>query len=161
MLEIVKTDIFELDCQIITCPVNCVGVMGAGLARKTKEKYPECEELYQNFCSDNILNTSEGEWGLAYLNRKKNPLGILFLPTKNHWKESSKLENILKGVTNFLEDCSITEMVSHKPAYQGVGFPKLGCGFGNLDWAEVKPKLINAIESYSLLTTFYISEFDK
>ncbi len=52
MIHVVDGDLLESDCSIIGHQVNCRGVMGAGLARQIKERYPNVFIAYRNVCSE-------------------------------------------------------------------------------------------------------------
>ena len=56
MINIVKGNILNATEDIICQQVNCKGVMGAGLAKQIKEKYPEVFESYSEFYKINKFN---------------------------------------------------------------------------------------------------------
>jgi O-acetyl-ADP-ribose deacetylase (regulator of RNase III) len=123
MIEHTTTSIFDSRLSTLTVPVNCVGVMGAGLAKEFKTKFPDIENPYRIYCQ-NLLKPGT----LALVKSTKN---ILLFPTKDHWRDPSKIEYIEKGLQYF---CNRYESMGIKD----VSFPKLGCGLGGLNWDDVQ-----------------------
>lgn len=116
-------DIFMADTQVIVNPVNLVGVMGAGLAKEMKNRYPEMFQKYKRACDSGAFN--EGQLQLC----KQGDVWILNFPTKKHWKEASDLELIEKGLKTFVNTYEQKGITS-------ITFPKLGCGLGGLNWEK-------------------------
>ena len=50
MIKKIKGNIFNTSAQVIVNTVNCVGVMGRGIALECKLRYPEMFKKYKNFC---------------------------------------------------------------------------------------------------------------
>ncbi|MFL2096278.1 macro domain-containing protein [Marinilactibacillus psychrotolerans] len=127
MLLYVKQNIFESPAQVIVNAVNTVGVMGKGIAKTYKKLYPEMYKQYRYFCEQNLLETGK-LW--LYKDDKK---WILNFPTKEHWKNPSKIEYIESGLKKFVET------YEEKGIYS-ISFPQIGSGNGGLNWEnEVKP----------------------
>lgn len=129
MITYIRGNIFYSDAEALVNPVNCVGVMGAGLAKAFAIRYPEMEHLYKEACIErkvkigNILIYS-----LAPPSTKK----ILLFPTKIHWKDNSRLEYIDAGL-------KCLRALIFTSRFDSIALPKLGCGKGKLDWKDVKP----------------------
>lgn len=126
MLIYRRTSLLESNAQTLVNTVNCVGVMGKGLAHAFKEREPSMFSTYKQICDQRQL-----EPGKLWLWRG-SPNWILNFPTKIHWRNPSKLEWIDAGLAKFVsayEEQGITD----------VSFPRLGCGNGNLDWDDVRP----------------------
>lgn len=92
MLKILKGDIFESQSQTLVNAVNCVGIMGKGLALEFKKRFPHMFQEYQNICKKEELKL-----GQPYLYKSLIPPWILNFPTKGHWRAVSRLEDIVKG----------------------------------------------------------------
>ncbi|MCP4911482.1 MAG: macro domain-containing protein [Oligoflexia bacterium] len=122
-------NIFNSSAQVITNPVNCVGVMGKGLALKFKAKFPNMFSDYMEKCSSGELKP-----GHPYL-WEDDFSQILNFPTKRHWKQKSQLKDIEEGLNYLAQNYSSMGISS-------IAFPPLGCGLGGLQWSDVKP-LIN------------------
>ena len=122
-------DIFKSNAQIITNTVNCVGVMGKGLALAYKKKYPEMFNDYKTRCEKGDVSP-----GRPYI-WENDEVQILNFPTKRHWKQDSLLSDIEEGL----------KYLSQNYAQLGISslaLPPLGCGLGGLNWSDVK-SLIN------------------
>lgn len=126
MLIYRRTSILESPAQTLVNTVNCVGVMGKGLAHAFKEREPDMFRSYKRICDQHAL-----EPGKLWLWRGKDSW-VLNFPTKDHWRNSSRIEWIEQGLAKFVSayaDQGISE----------ISFPQLGCGNGNLDWSDVRP----------------------
>lgn len=120
ILKVTKGNIFGSKCQTIVNTVNCVGVMGAGLALECKLRYPEMNAKYVQICEKKLLDIGK-LWLFKYPER-----WILNFPTKKHWKNPSKEEYLHAGLRRFLdtyEDKNITS----------VAFPLLGAQHGGIN----------------------------
>lgn len=120
-------NIFESKCNTIVNTVNCVGVMGKGIALEFKKLYPDMYLDYIQKCQDKILQP-----GKPYLYKNLVGKSILNFPTKNHWRSPSKLSYIIEGLDWFIENYEKLDI-------QSIAFPPLGCGNGGLTWDIVGP----------------------
>lgn len=116
--------IFDSTADVLVCPVNCVGVMGAGLALEFKRRWPEMFEWYQIQCQKRAMWVGSA----IYLDE----FSIMLCATKSHWKYPSKM----RWVDNCLFDLVSIAM---RDKITSIALPQLGCGCGGLDWAEVWP----------------------
>lgn len=121
--------IFDSQCEVLVNPVNCVGVMGKGLALEFKKRYPEMFEDYVEMCEQRILRI-----GLVILTCNST---LVLFPTKRHWRDSSKIEDIISGL-NALGNV-LAYRIDYMKREQSIAIPALGCGLGGLDWADVEP----------------------
>ena len=122
-------DIFQSNAQVITNTINCVGVMGKGLALAYKKKYPAMFSDYKARCDKGEVNP-----GQPYL-WEDDKTQILNFPTKRHWKQDSLLSDVEEGLKYLAEN--YTQM-----GISSLALPPLGCGLGGLNWSDVK-NLIN------------------
>ena len=130
MIKYVKGDIFQSRCEAITNPVNCVGVMGAGLALAFKERYPENFDAYKKACETKELHMSKSFF--FELEGPSNPKWIVNFPTKMDWKNPSKTAWIRFGLLRLAKEIQNRKI-------QSIAIPRLGCGRGGLVWDEIKP----------------------
>lgn len=145
MIHVVRGDIFDSPAQVLVNPVNTAGVMGAGLAKQFKQKYPEMFKRYRRFCL-----AGQFQIGMLQLYEAKDGKVICNFPTKNHWREASKLEYIAAGRQKFVGAYQEKGIVC-------VAFPKLGCGLGGLDWEQqVEPMMREYLDGLSLPIYLYI-----
>lgn len=127
MIKSTDTTVFNVGAQTIVNTVNCVGVMGAGLALEFQLRFPEMEKDYVERCQANQVHI-----GRPYLYRDNGYPWILNFPTKNHWKYPSQLEWIEQGL-------QYISLNYQKGGITSIAFPKLGCSNGRLDWDVVRP----------------------
>ena len=136
MLNIVEGDFFEYDADIRINTVNCVGVMGAGVALAFKKKYPDMFEDYAKQCKlGEIKPGILSIWKSGDMFSKN--IEIINFPTKDHWRNPSEYEYVEKGLiwlSNYLQEKDTLTLT----------LPALGCGHGGLDWEIVK----NLIQKY-------------
>jgi O-acetyl-ADP-ribose deacetylase (regulator of RNase III) len=125
----------QYDVDAIVNTVNCVGVMGKGIALQFKKKWPENFKAYANACESGIVKP--GKMFIYHAGALATPKYIVNFPTKNHWKGSSHVEYIQDGLKDLIEQIKILNIRS-------IAIPPLGCGNGGLDWQLVKPLIINA-----------------
>lgn len=125
MITFKKGSIFKCGARVLVNPVNTVGVMGAGLAKIFKEKYPEMFADYRRTCIAGVL-----EPGTLHLWRGKDVV-VVNLPTKTTWMEPSQYEYVDLGLQ------SLAEFLKGEGRVK-VAIPALGCGLGGLEWNKVK-----------------------
>lgn len=122
--------------QTLTCPVNTVAVMGAGLALAMRNRIPGLHEHYKELCYEGILQLGRC---CVYPIPNRDQQVLLF-PTKGHWREASKKADIEKGLiflANHYEELAI----------QTLAMVPLGCGLGALDYTKtVKPLLVKYLD---------------
>ena len=145
MVTFVKGDIFNDAAQVITNPINCVGVMGAGLAAQFKDRYPEMYKEYRKRCLMGGVKI-----GVPYL-WEDGEIQILNFPTKRHWKDNSRLEDVEAGLKYLADNYMMMGIYS-------IAIPQLGCGLGGLKWADVK-ELINLY--FGELTDIEVYAYDN
>lgn len=127
MIIYTRTNIFESNAQVLVNTVNTVGVMGKGLAKEFKRLYPDMFKSYQKYCENKQLTI-----GKLQIFKTSNKW-VLNFPTKENWRNPSKLGYIEAGLKKFVSQYQIQGIKS-------ISFPMLGCGNGGLDWEnEVKP----------------------
>lgn len=130
MLFIKHNDILLDNSEALVNPINCVGIMGKGLAFQFKKKYPENFKSYYAACRKGIVKP--GHMFVFATNTDANPHYIINFPTKRHWKDNSKIEDIESGLKAL---CKIIQINS----IHSIAIPALGCGLGSLNWKDVKP----------------------
>ena len=127
MIEVKIGDIFKSKATTLVNTVNCVGVMGKGIAEVFKKKFPGMFNDYLRRCKDKLVKP-----GHPYYYTDLTGTSIINFPTKDHWRSPSKLSYIIEGLDWFIqnyEDLGITS----------IAFPPLGCGNGGLKWEDVGP----------------------
>lgn len=120
-------NIFNTKCHTIVNTVNCVGVMGKGIALVHKLRYPQMYLEYKEHCKNKLITLGS----LWLYTKQVNAPWILSFPTKFHWKYPSKMEWIEQGLQKFVDTFEIKGITS-------IAFPLLGTHNGGLDTNEVK-----------------------
>ena len=149
--EFVHGNIIEAKVDALVNPVNCVGVMGRGLALQFKRAFPTNFLAYKTACdSGNLLPgrvfVFQTGWAV--------PRYIVNFPTKRHWRDRSRMEDIEAGLT------SLANEIMRRPI-RSVAIPPLGCGLGGLSWDEVKPRIIAAIDQIDDVHAFLFEPLEK
>lgn len=136
MLEFTTGDLLKSQAEAIVNTVNCVGVMGRGIALQFKKTYPENFEAYAAACKRNEVQP--GKMFLFETGVLVGPRYIINFPTKRHWRGHSRIEDIEAGLTALVEVIRARNITS-------VAVPPLGAGLGGLDWADVRPLIEKAM----------------
>lgn len=147
MLKFTRGDIFESGCEALVNPVNCVGVMGKGLALAFRSRYHDNFIEYKEACSRKQLCI-----GCMFVTRppSEDPRYIINFPTKYHWNNPSEIDYIAAGLESLASVCDCFSIKT-------VALPALGCGCGQLDWNLIKPLLIERLDPLEE-TVFYAYE---
>ena len=137
MITETKGNLLEAKTEALVNAVNCVGVMGRGIALQFRRKFSEDYfKDYKRACQSGQL--AIGKVHVYELkNAETNPRFIINFPTKNHWRGQSRIEDIESGLQSLVEAIKENEIKS-------IAMPALGCGLGGLDYAEVKPLIERA-----------------
>lgn len=135
MILLRQGDILNADVEAIVNTVNCIGIMGSGLALQFRKAFPDNYDVYRKVCDRKELKP--GMMLIHDLNRLVNPRYIVNFPTKRHWKDSSKPEDIESGLRTLTAEILKLGICS-------IAIPPLGCGLGGLDWKVVRPMIEKA-----------------
>lgn len=136
---ITSGDLLSQEVDAIINTVNCVGVMGKGIALQFKNKWVDNFKAYEKACKDQQVIT--GKMFVHDLGRLAGkPYFIINFPTKAHWRSPSKLEYIVDGLDDLIS-------VIRKNNIKSIALPPLGCGNGGLDWAVVRPLIEKAFSA--------------
>lgn len=130
MIELKRGDILKQDAEALVNTVNCVGVMGRGIALQFRKAFPENYKVYRNAAEHGQVRP--GRMFVVDLNRVMNPLLIINFPTKRDWRGNSRIEDIKAGLRDLVK-------VLRRYKVRSVAVPPLGCGLGGLNWNEVRP----------------------
>jgi len=139
MIEFKKGNILDANVDAIVNPVNTVGVMGKGLALQVKNTFPRAFMSYKIACLRG--DVSVGKMYVHVDEITYQPYAIINFPTKSHWRESSRLEYIVEGLTDLIK-------IVREMNLKSLAIPKLGCGCGGLDWNIVKQLIITTFDTF-------------
>ncbi len=135
MIHFQQGDILHADAEALVNTVNCVGIMGRGVALQFRKEFPENYKAYKAVCDRTELQP--GKMLVFDLNRLQHPRFIINFPTKRHWKNNSRIEDIQAGLIALVEEVRRLKI-------QSIALPPLGCGLGGLNWNEVRPLIEQA-----------------
>ena len=137
MIKLTQGDILKADAEALVNTVNCVGVMGRGIALQFRKAFPENFKVYKKACKNGEVKP--GKMFVYDLNRISNPHFIINFPTKRHWKNKSRLEDIELGLQDLIK-------VIQQQKIHSIAIPPLGCGLGGLNWSDVHSLIIEAFK---------------
>jgi uncharacterized protein YwgA/O-acetyl-ADP-ribose deacetylase (regulator of RNase III) len=142
-VQVIKGDLFASKMQTLTNTVNCVGIMGKGIALEFKKCYPAMFEDYYGRCK-----RGEVKLGKPFLFVSTVPPWILNFPTKEHWRSISRIEDIENGL-NYL--------IRHYREWgiKSLAMPPLGCGHGQLEWRVIGPTLFRYLSQLEIPVELY------
>lgn len=141
-------NLLDSPAEALVNTVNCVGVMGKGIALQFAKAFPANLLAYQTAC-----RRKEVEPGKMFVTRNPDltgPKWIINFPTKRHWKASSRIDDVANGLTALT--ASIRE---HN--IRSIAVPPLGCGNGGLSWADVRPLIEEAFAALPGVEVFLFS----
>lgn len=137
MIELRHDNLLKCDAEALVNTVNCVGVMGKGIALAFKEAYPANFKAYAAACK-----RSEVRPGTMFV----SDIGDMFarkwivnFPTKQHWSAPSKMVWIEEGLKDLVRFVEANKVAS-------IAIPALGCSNGGLPWNDVRPRIERAME---------------
>lgn len=137
MIEFKDGNLLEADAEALINTVNCVGIMGKGIALQFKQAYPHNFKEYEKACRAGEVKP--GSMFTVQIASLTNPKYIINFPTKRHWKGRSKIEDIESGLSDLIEQIKQLDIKS-------IAIPPLGCGNGGLDWGDVRQRIEQAFE---------------
>jgi O-acetyl-ADP-ribose deacetylase (regulator of RNase III) len=133
MIERGRGNLLLADVDALVNTVNTVGVMGKGLALQFKKAFPDAFTSYEQACARGELAIGQ----MHVVPRAAAPRFIINFPTKQHWKNPSKIEYVESGLR------ALVELV-RKLELRSIALPPLGCGNGGLLWSDVRPRIERA-----------------
>jgi O-acetyl-ADP-ribose deacetylase (regulator of RNase III) len=142
MISYKTGDLLKEDVEALVNTVNCVGIMGRGLALQFKNVFPENFKAYVTACKREEVQS--GKMFIFETNKLTNPKYIINFPTKRHWREKSRIEDIqsgLKALVNEIRDRNI----------KSIAIPPLGSGLGGLNWSEVRVLIEEVLHGFNNL----------
>jgi len=132
MIRRVKGNLLHAKVEALVNAVNCVGVMGRGIALGFKKAFPANYSAYRDACKRGEV--IPGKMFVFQTDASGQPKFIINFPTKRHWRSKSQMKDIESGLKALIE-------VVKKNNLRSVAVPPLGCGHGGLDWSEVNARM--------------------
>lgn len=138
MIKLTQGDILKADAHALVNTVNCVGIMGRGIALQFKRAFPDNFKAYASACKAHQVQP--GKMFVYDRHPLDCPRWIINFPTKRHWKNQSRLEDLQAGLIDLLQ-------IVKQQQIHSLAIPPLGCGLGGLNWEVVKPLIIEAFQA--------------
>jgi O-acetyl-ADP-ribose deacetylase (regulator of RNase III) len=132
MIEFRTGDILRADAEALVNTVNCVGIMGRGVALQFKNAFPENFKAYKAACAREEVRP--GHMFVFETGHLSNPRYIVNFPTKRHWRGKSRIEDIDAGLGALRKEIQ-------QRGIRSIALPPLGSGLGGLDWRDVRPRI--------------------
>ena len=139
MIEYQTGDLFAAEVEALVNTVNCVGVMGRGVALQFKKAFPENFKAYSRACKQGKVEPGR----MFITERLDNPKYIINFPTKRHWRGKSRLGDIESGLHALADEIREREI-------QSIALPPLGSGLGGLHWPHVRSRIESALKDVAL-----------
>jgi O-acetyl-ADP-ribose deacetylase (regulator of RNase III) len=136
VIRYVEGDILEAQTEAIVNTVNCVGVMGRGIALQFKNAFPGNFKAYAAACKRGEVQP--GRMFVYETGELTGPRYIINFPTKVHWRGKSRIEHIESGLEALVAEVKALDIRS-------IAIPPLGSGLGGLAWTEVRPLIDRAL----------------
>jgi len=136
MINFTTGDILRADAEAIVNTVNCVGIMGRGIALQFKNAFPDNFKAYEAACDREEVQP--GKMFVFETRTLTNPKFIINFPTKRHWRGKSRMEDIDSGLKALVAEI-------RNRGIRSIAIPPLGSGLGGLNWTEVRPRIEAAL----------------
>jgi O-acetyl-ADP-ribose deacetylase (regulator of RNase III) len=136
MMEFRTGNILDADAEALVNTVNCVGIMGRGIALQFKKAFPSNFKAYAAACGRQEVQP--GRMFIFERGRLESPRYIINFPTKRHWKGASKLSDIEAGLVALRQEIK-------SRGIRSIAIPPLGSGLGGLNWPEVRAAIDSAL----------------
>jgi len=143
MFKVLIGDLFESRAQTLVNAVNCVGVMGKGIAEQFKHRFPAMFEDYKRRSKRKAVRLGE-----PYLYRDSSGIQIVNFPTKGHWRSPSRLADVEHGL-DYLAKHAVEWSIT------SLALPALGCGNGQLEWSAVGPLIYRKLNKLPIDIELY------
>jgi O-acetyl-ADP-ribose deacetylase (regulator of RNase III) len=137
MIEFRTGDILSADAEALVNTVNCVGVMGRGIALQFKNAFPDNFKAYEHACAREQVQP--GRMFVFETHQLSGPRYVINFPTKRHWRGKSRIEDIESGLRALVAEIKSRHIHS-------IAIPPLGSGLGGLNWREVRPRIEEALK---------------
>ena len=140
MIEYKTGDLLAEDAEALVNTVNCVGVMGRGIALQFKRAWPKNFEAYAAACHSGDVRP--GRMFVFETGQFINPRYIINFPTKRHWRGKSRIEDVEAGL-------AVLATEIHRRKIGSIAVPPLGAGLGGLEWVEIRERIESALGELS------------
>ena len=140
MIRFKKGDILNEEADALVNTVNCVGVMGRGIALQFKRAFPDNFRVYAERCRRGDM--IPGEVFVYETKEMLPPKYVINFPSKRHWRGKSRIDDIEAGLTSLADALRRHDIHS-------IAIPPLGSGLGGLNWHDVRPLIVDALQEFA------------
>ena len=145
MIHLTRGDILKHDADALVNTVNCMGVMGRGIALQFRNAFVDNYDAYRK--AARARQIQPGRMFVFERSAIDRPRWIINFPTKRHWKQKSLVEDVESGLID------LVRFIREK-GIQSIAIPPLGCGLGGLDWAVIRPLIEKSLATVPQVETF-------
>ncbi|NMD42239.1 MAG: macro domain-containing protein [Firmicutes bacterium] len=149
MISYTKGNILKAETEALVNTVNCVGIMGRGIALKFKQAFPDNYEIYASACRRKGVQPGRM---FVFETGRICPRYVINFPTKRHWRGKSRIEDIEEGLADLVK-------VIKQYGIKSVAIPPLGSGLGGLNWNDVRPRIDRALAPLSQVDVLIFEPF--
>ena len=152
-ISLEDSNIFFTNLQTIGITVNCVGIMGKGIALQAKDLFPDAFLYYKDLCDKDKMHMGTpvlyDKPSKTLQNIDKEYKKLLLFPTKQHWKMDGDIVSIEKGLQWLVDNYK-------KCGIKSLATPALGCGNGGLEWRDIGPLLYKYLGKMNIPVEIYL-----
>lgn len=152
MIRHVTGNLLYADVEALVNTVNCDGIMGKGIALQFKQAWPGNFDAYAKACRAEEVRA--GQMFIWETGGMVNPRYIINFPTKRHWRDKSRIEDVRDGLRVLTADM-------RRLSIKSIAVPPLGCGNGGLDWNDVRPLIESAFAGLPDVTVQMFSPLNE
>lgn len=143
MIQVARGNLLNAEVDALVNTVNCDGYMGKGIALQFKQAFPANFKAYEAACKHGEM--VPGRMFIHDNGGLVNPRWIVNFPTKRHWRNKSRIEDIASGLSALVVEVQ-------RLGIRSIAVPPLGCGLGGLNWADVRPMIEQAFSPLTDVT---------
>lgn len=145
-VNVMQGNLLDARVDALVNTVNCVGIMGKGIALQFKRRYPKMYVEYRRACQLGMVHV--GSMHIFRVDELSGPAFVINFPTKKHWKGSSSLEWVQAGLEDLVGCVQRLKIKS-------IAIPPLGVGNGGLAWADVEPLIRAAFDDVEVTVELF------
>lgn len=125
--------VFDTHAGALGHGVNCVGAMGAGVARLVRQRWPQMFEPYRQACVARTLRPGD----VLPMQTGEEPIRWVYhLATQGRPGPDARLEWIRQSAQQ-------AAVHARQHGIERIAIPQIGCGIGGLAWSDVRPVLLS------------------
>lgn len=132
MIEYRKGNLLDVTSGVIAHGVNCQGVMGSGVAKAIREKYPSVYKFYYNYCKPYTSEDSNMLLGTVQFCKVSDTLEVANCFTQDFYGTNKRHVNYEAVAKCF------SELHDQVAGFDQLNIPYIGAGLGGGDWNVIE-----------------------